>query len=253
MFNVQCSILNAQCSIFNEKCSMTKGSLTYKKEVLLKWWNSLDKDWKLAFNINLFLQSSLTLPEIEDDFKGMMIPEVFIYHFGNEKLEELKSLEPNIDEIRKIVSLKMFLASNCNLKDLSPLKFLKNLKILELESNPVDNAEALKILTDLEDLTLVVNGKKPNQLAIANLVNMLDLTFDPQNQEELEILSNMPSLRTFYTELDFEPDLRVFKNFKNLHKIVGYSPSLSTESNITLLELKNSGVEISWNTLSETI
>jgi hypothetical protein len=147
----------------------------------------------------------------------------------------------------------MFLASNCNLKDLTPLKLLKNLKILELESNPVDNAEALKVLTDLEDLTLVVNGKKPNQLAIANLVNMLDLTFDPQNQEELEILSNMPLLRTFYTELDFEPDLSFFKSFKNLHKIVGYSPSLCTESKITLLELKNSGVEISWNTLSETI
>ena len=124
----------------------------------------------------------------------------------------------------------------------------KNLKVLELESNPVEHADLLKYLTELEDLTLIVNGDKPNQLAIANLTKIKDLTLDPRNQEEFDLLKNMPSLRSFYTVLDFEPDLCVLNNLLNLKKIVGYSPVLGTASVEILEQLRERGVDINWET-----
>jgi hypothetical protein len=161
---------------------------------------------------------------------------------------ELFDKNPSPEEIRMIVSMKIILASNCDLKDLSPLIQLKNLKVLELESNPVENAEVLKLLTNLEDVTLIVNGDKPKLSSVGNLTNIKDLTIDPRNQEELNLLANMPSLRSFYTVLDFEPDLSVFKNILNLKKIVGSSPFLGTASVEILEQLREHGVDVYWET-----
>jgi len=139
------------------------------------------------------------------------------------------------------------------LKDLSPLIQLKNLKVLELESNPVENTEVLQFLTNLEDLTLIVNGDKPNQLTIGNLTKIKDLTIDPRNQEELDLLKSMPSLRSFYTVLDFEPDLSVLKNLKHLKKIVAYSPSLGAAAVEILEQIKEQGVEVNWETDTSSV
>jgi hypothetical protein len=249
-----------KCSTFKPKSEATHHCLLYETEpsdaddqALLNWWKDLNSNWKLVFNINFYLQSRMNYLQLHEDIKGMMTPDIFRFIFDDGKLNELKVFEPDINALRNIVSMKMLFASNCNLKDLSPLSALKNLKMLELEQNPIENADILQSLTKLEDLTLIVNGKKPNQLGIASLIKMKDLTFDPHNQEELDLLVNMPRLRTFYTELDFEPNLSVFKDLQQLKKIVGYSPTLDNHSRQILSDLKNTGVEIRWVTNTDSI
>ena len=82
---------------------------------------------------------------------------------------------------------------------------------------------------------------------------MKDLTFDPQNHEELDLLANMPLLRTFYTVVEFEPNLSVLLELKQLKKIVGTSPSLDHNSRQIISDLIKQGVEISWNTDTDSI
>ncbi len=224
-----------------------------RDEDLIKWWNSLSTVWKKVFNINYFLQSRVYYPTLHEQFKGMMTFGVFERHYGKEKMLELFDKNPSSEEIRMIVSMKILLASSCDLKDLSPLTQLKNLKVLELESNPVENAEVLQFLTNLEDLTLIVNGDKPNQSSIGNLTKIKDLTIDPRNQEELNLIANMPSLRSFYTVLDFEPDLIMLKNLKHLKKIVAYSPTLNAGSVEILEQIKEKGVEVNWETETSSV
>jgi hypothetical protein len=246
---------NYYCKTFKDHKNAHHNCLIYDTESsdatdedLIKWWNSLSMDWKKVFNINYFLQSREYYPTLHEQFKGMMTFGVFERHYGKEKMLELFDKNPSPEEIRMIVSMKILLASNCDLKDLSPLIELKNLKVLELESNPVENTEVLQFLTNLEDLTLIVNGDKPNQLTIGNLTKIKDLTLDPRNQEEFDLLKNMPSLRSFYTVLDFEPDLSVFKDFLYLKKVVGYSPTLNAASVEILEHIRSSGVDVNWET-----
>jgi hypothetical protein len=85
------------------------------------------------------------------------------------------------------------------------------------------------------------------------LTKIKDLTIDPRNQEELDLLKNMPSLRSFYTVLDFEPDLSVLKDFLYLKKIVGYSPTLNAASVEILEHIRSSGVDVNWETDTSSV
>jgi len=240
-------VANHHCLLYDTEISLIPD------EDLKKWWNDLSREWKKVFNVNYFLQCREYYPTLHDKFKGMMTFGVFESLYGKEKLHELFDRIPAIDEIRQIVSMKMLFASNCELKDLSSLSIFKYLKVLELESNPIEIAETLEFLTDLEDLTLITNAVKPNQTGIGNLTKIKDLTLDPSNQAELDSLQKMPLLRSFYTVLEFEPDLSFFKNLKNTKKIVGYSPSLSADSVEVLNQLRDLGVEINWETDSFSV
>jgi Leucine-rich repeat (LRR) protein len=203
------------CNQFKDNKEAVYQSLLYDSKVssesdenLNNWWKSLSQEWRLVFNINYFLQSREYYPTLHERFKGMMTLGVFESIYGNEKMEALLVKNPDLNELRNMVSMKILYASGCNIKELSPLKIFKNLKIVELEANPIENLNGLEFQKDLEDLTIVMYDNWPTQKAIETLVKIKDLTFDPQNQQEFDMIGNMPDLRTFYTYLNFEPEIR---------------------------------------------
>ena len=217
-------------------------------DMLKAYWNSLSNEWKKVLLLNLYLQKKHPYTNLKEKYQGMMTIGVFEDRNGKFLLEELFAKEVTSEDLQNIAKMKMLFASNCNLTELSALKMLKGLKLLELEANPLKSIEELQLLTDLEDLTIIIYNDRPSQLSIANLSKMRDLTFDPNNQSELNALLNMPKLRTFYGIMDFSPDFSVFENLKHLTKLVGYSTYLSDENMIILQKLRERGMSISWET-----
>ncbi len=227
---------------------------TFDNNNLIKWWAELNSDWKGILNINLFLQQNYDYDKLHHEYGGMMTLGVFEQEHGKEYMLKIMSEEPGIKNLRLISQMKLLYASNANLKTLDPLKMLPNLILLELEINPLNDIDALEKLTKLESLTLISTGDlNPSQSSISKLEKMRDLTYDPSNQVELDSIINMPRLRTFYTILDFEPNLKVLESLSELEKIVGSSPSLDEHATKMLQSLEKDGVSISWETENGTI
>jgi hypothetical protein len=217
-------------------------------DILENWWNGLSENWKKVFHVNYHIQTTEIFPNIKRNFDGMITLGQFEQIYSKNYLPELMRNSPSIEALRNISKMKMLYAAGFELTDLTPLSILKGLKVLELEANPLKNIDILSELRDLEKLTLITyESEKPNQMSLHHLTKMRDLSFDPTSQGELEAITKMPNLRTFFTLLNFELDASVFNGLNNLEKIVGYSTSIKDGGLEILDNLRKKGVEVSWD------
>jgi len=218
-------------------------------EVLQAWWNDLSENWKKAIHVNYYLQKTNIFPSIKHNFDGMITRRQFEHIYSKKLLESLLASQLNLEDLRNISQMNMLYISGFELTDLAPLHIFKGLKLLDSESNPLQNIDALEHLTQLEKLTLIIyESKKPNHQVLKNLTKLRYLSFDPETTEELSVIQKMPQLRTFYTILPFELDATVLENLSHLKKVVGYSPSISKNSKEILEKLRTQGVDVTWDT-----
>ncbi|KOY85112.1 hypothetical protein AD998_02150 [bacterium 336/3] len=217
-------------------------------DILENWWSGLSENWKKVIHANYHIQKNNIFPSIKHNFDGMITFNQFQHIYSKDLLGQLLETPLSPEDLRNISKMKMLYAGGFELTDLTPIHILKGLKILELEANPLQNIDAIGGLTDLEKLTLIIyESSKPSQINLQNLTKMRDLSFDPSSQEELEVITKMPNLRTFYTLLNFELDASVFEGLQHLKKIVGCSPSIKKGSQEILDNLRKKGVEVHWD------
>jgi len=189
---------------------------------LVEWWSGLSEEWRAAFLVNLDFQQKNIYPQMKDKYCGMMLFPTFERLEGQEKLNEFKSYQPSIGELRLISQLSIMVVSGMNVSDLEPLRMLKGLRILDSEDNQIEDLDAISEARSLEFLLLVTFHKpKPNHTVLKNLKNLKELVFDPCTQEEFDMIQGFTELRKASLTCKFEAEISALTQLNNLKSVSG--------------------------------
>lgn len=181
------------------------------KTNLESWWNSIDETWKAIFKnaINIDIQ-----PNAEQLNKIIMLQELYC----------VKTNIKNLDPLRIFVSLNNLNLMRCeNIDSVEPLRNCKEMKVLGIWYTKVENIEIVKHFHKLEELYLsnYVTSLKP----IEQLINLKKLFF----RHALSITSlNMVTKLVNIEELvisDSISDLSPIDKFQKLKRLVCYGVS----------------------------
>lgn len=128
----------------------------------------------------------------------------------------------DISPLRGLKNLELLRLSHNDIIDISPLAELTNLKHLFISHNQIENVEAVRNLTNLESLDFARN-KGPKRISditpIANLTKLKLLGLSDANIPNISVLKNLVNLETFMSDHSQLEDISVLKNAKNLTKL----------------------------------
>ena len=128
----------------------------------------------------------------------------------------------DISPLRGLKNLELLRLSHNDIIDISPLAELTNLKHLFISHNKIENIEAVKNLTNLESLDFARN-KGPKKISditpIANLTKLKLLGLSDANIPNISVLKNLVNLETFMSDHSQLGDISALKNAKNLTKL----------------------------------
>ena len=128
----------------------------------------------------------------------------------------------DISPLRGLKNLELLRLSHNDIIDISPLAELTNLKHLFISHNQIENIEAVKNLTNLESLDFARN-KGPKRISditpIANLTKLKLLGLSDANIPNISVLKNLVNLETFMSDHSQLGDISALKNAKNLTKL----------------------------------
>lgn len=192
-------------------------------ESLRKWWDSLDNIWHRILILNLGLEHKMGgvknyINDIQWDYKKIES----LYEEGVLDKYKIIQKEFSDDFIKNIVNLKVLIADNTSITDLTPLSKLENLEILNCAHNKIINIDPLKDLLNLQELNLAFNQitsvsslqnlKKLRKLELLyNNILSLEPIKDLENLEELSCLFNFDSNSKLILKLN-----RKWKKLKRL-------------------------------------
>ena len=128
----------------------------------------------------------------------------------------------DISPLRGLKNLELLRLSHNDIIDISPLAELTNLKHLFISHNQIENVEAVKNLTNLESLDFARN-KGPKRISditpISNLTKLKLLGLSDANIPNISVLKNLVNLETFMSDHSQLEDISALKNAKNLTKL----------------------------------
>ena len=128
----------------------------------------------------------------------------------------------DISPLRGLKNLELLRLSHNDIIDISPLAGLTNLKHLFISHNQIENVEAVKNLTNLESLDFARN-KGPKRISditpISNLTKLKLLGLSDANIPNISVLKNLVNLETFMSDHSQLEDISALKNAKNLTKL----------------------------------
>ena len=125
----------------------------------------------------------------------------------------------DISPLRGLKNLELLRLSHNDIIDISPVADLTNLKHLFLSHNQIKNIDAVKNLTNLESLDFARNMGEVrirDISPIANLTKLKLLGLSDANIPDISILKNLVNLETFMANDSKIEDISVLKNAKNL-------------------------------------
>ena len=125
----------------------------------------------------------------------------------------------DISPLRGLKNLELLRLSHNDIIDISPVAGLTNLKHLFLSHNQIKKIDAVKNLTNLESLDFVRNmgEERISDISpIANLTKLKLLGLSDANIPDISILKNLVNLETFMANDSKIEDISVLKNAKNL-------------------------------------
>lgn len=123
--------------------------------------------------------------------------------------------------------------ANRNIKDLSGLENLTNLKSIDLSKNEITNISSLSNLTNLENLFLSYN--QINDIApLKSLPNLKILYMDKNQISNIISLKNLTSLHTLSMEYNKIQDLSALQNLKQLQELMLSGNSINDEQKNSL-------------------
>ena len=128
----------------------------------------------------------------------------------------------DISPLRGLKNLELLRLAHNDIIDISPLAELTNLKHLFISHNQIENVEAVRNLTNLESLDFARN-KGPKRISditpIANLTKLKLLGLSDANIPNISVLKNLVNLETFMSDHSQLGDISALKNAKNLTKL----------------------------------
>ena len=128
----------------------------------------------------------------------------------------------DVSPLRGLKNLELLRLSHNDIIDISPLAELTNLKHLFISHNQIENVETVRNLTNLESLDFARN-KGPKRISditpIANLTKLKLLGLSDANIPNISVLKNLVNLETFMSDHSQLGDISALKNAKNLTKL----------------------------------
>ena len=125
----------------------------------------------------------------------------------------------DISPLRGLKNLELLRLSHNDIIDISPVAGLTNLKHLFLSHNQIKKIDAVKNLTNLESLDFARNmgEERISDISpIANLTKLKLLGLSDANIPDISILKNLVNLEIFMANDSKIEDISVLKNAKNL-------------------------------------
>ena len=167
----------------------------------------------------------------------------------------------DISPLKGLKNLELLRLSHNDIIDISPVEGLTNLKHLFLSHNQIKNIDAVKNLTNLESLDFARNiGEEriSDISAIANLTKLKLLGLSDANIPDISVLKNLVNLEIFMANDSKIEDISVLKNAKNL-KILYLDKNKITDVSVvkdlvelTELYLRNNNIsEIDFSKLTK--
>ena len=167
----------------------------------------------------------------------------------------------DISPLRGLKNLELLRLSHNDIIDISPVEGLTNLKHLFLSHNQIKNIDAVKNLTNLESLDFARNiGEEriSDISAIANLTKLKLLGLSDANIPDISVLKNLVNLETFMANDSKIENISVLKNARNL-KILYLDKNKITDVSVvkdlvelTELYLRNNNIsEIDFSKLTK--
>ena len=175
--------------------------------------------------------------------------------------DDSKGALRDISPLRGLKNLELLRLSHNDIIDISPVEGLTNLKHLFLSHNQIKNIDAVKNLTNLESLDFARNiGEEriSDISAIANLTKLKLLGLSDANIPDISVLKNLVNLETFMANDSKIENISVLKNAKNL-KILYLDKNKITDVSVvkdlvelTELYLRNNNIsEIDFSKLTK--
>ena len=133
--------------------------------------------------------------------------------------DDSKGALRDISPLKGLKNLELLRLSHNDIIDISPVEGLTNLKHLFLSHNQIKNIDAVKNLTNLESLDFARNiGEEriSDISAIANLTKLKLLGLSDANIPDISVLKNLVNLEIFMANNSKIEDISVLKNAKNL-------------------------------------
>lgn len=115
--------------------------LIYKTDILNRWWNNLDDNWRNVFKDQLGAESKITSENLHH------LVEQESLHFKDAPVS-------NLSPLSEFVRLKDLRFSGTAMTSLSPVENIKSLKSLHATNSPIQKIDSLSRLIDLEDLDI---------------------------------------------------------------------------------------------------
>ena len=175
--------------------------------------------------------------------------------------DDSKGALRDISPLKGLKNLELLRLSHNDIIDISPVEGLTNLKHLFLSHNQIKNIDAVKNLTNLESLDFARNiGEEriSDISAIANLTKLKLLGLSDTNIPDISVLKNLVNLEIFMANDSKIEDISVLKNTKNL-KILYLDKNKITDVSVvkdlvelTELYLRNNNIsEIDFSKLTK--
>ena len=175
--------------------------------------------------------------------------------------DDSKGALRDISPLKGLKNLELLRLSHNDIIDISPVEGLTNLKHLFLSHNQIKNIDAVKNLTNLESLDFARNiGEEriSDISAIANLTKLKLLGLSDANIPDISVLRNLVNLETFMANDSKIEDISVLKNARNL-KILYLDKNKITDVSVvkdlvelTELYLRNNNIsEIDFSKLTK--
>ena len=175
--------------------------------------------------------------------------------------DDSKGALRDISPLKGLKNLELLRLSHNDIIDISPVEGLTNLKHLFLSHNQIKNIDAVKNLTNLESLDFARNiGEEriSDISAIANLTKLKLLGLSDTNIPDISVLKNLVNLEIFMANDSKIEDISVLKNAKNL-KILYLDKNKITDVSVvkdlvelTELYLRNNNIsEIDFSKLTK--
>ena len=175
--------------------------------------------------------------------------------------DDSKGALKDISPLRGLKNLELLRLSHNDITDISPVKGLTNLKHLFLSHNRIEKIDAIRNLTDLESLDFARNiGEEriSDISAIANLTKLKLLGLSDANIPDISILKNLVNLETFMANDSKIEDISALKTAKNLKLLYLDSNKITDVSvvkdllNLKELYLRNNNIsEIDFSKLTK--
>ncbi|MEW7289461.1 hypothetical protein [Aquimarina sp. 2304DJ70-9] len=217
------------------------------EQELTNWWNALSDTWKHILQINLHIQRHELFNSLVTRCLGMVTSAYFKNNYA-----DVVFGSPTIHDLQEMTQMKALFASSVGLNTLEPIKMLKGLHLVELESNDFEDVTPLRELKNLQYLNLYSCYKMSRvNVALSNLKELKYLYVDPKTQEDINVITDLDKLRELHFFAEFEMDAKAFVNLKNLQKISGYSEGVTDDSMPILKEMLGREIDIKWE-LGET-